>query len=157
LHSLPTGRLEDEQHASAYLDLQRQRVAGQRLAANDVAQFEGETLERRQAAGLLVKMVEVEAPTVPLATTVLAHEPIKPAVDPARQVEIGAVDGEDQRVVENGLVKPIRDDELDAGGSALPSWPKWMALSCRFKDRPELARPMSPLGQSCLWFAKVIA
>jgi hypothetical protein len=65
-----------------------------------------------------VKVAKVEPPTVLLAAAVLAHEPIEPAVDPARQVEIGAVDGENQRLVENGLVKPVRNDELDAGGPA---------------------------------------
>jgi hypothetical protein len=80
-----------------------QGVAGQRLAADDVAQLEGEALERRQAAGFLVEVAEVEAPAVALAAAMLAHDAVEPAIEAAGEIEIGPVDGEDERVVEDGL------------------------------------------------------
>jgi hypothetical protein len=77
------GRLEGQQGATADFHLDEQRVAGQRLAADDVAQLEGEALEGRQAAGFLVQMAEVEAPAIALVAAMLSHQPIEPAVEAA--------------------------------------------------------------------------
>ena len=49
---------------------------------------------------------EIEAPAVRLPAAMLAHEAIQPALEPAGQVEIGTVNGEDQRVVENAGIEP---------------------------------------------------
>jgi hypothetical protein len=45
---------------------------------------------------------------------VLAHDAVEPAVEAAGEIEIGRVDGEDERVIEDGLVEPVGDDQLDA-------------------------------------------
>src|SRR5580704_11139180 len=101
-------------------------VAGKGLPANDVADVVGEVLERREAAGLREQMREVETPAVLLPAAVLAHDAVEPALQPARQREIGAINGENERVLEDAGVKPIGQDELDAErpavgvGSLLP-------------------------------------
>jgi len=58
-------------------------------------------------------MTEVEAPAARLFAAVLSDDPVEPAVEPAGQPEISPVDCEDERIVENGLVEPVRDDEFD--------------------------------------------
>src|SRR6204780_5452001 len=69
---------------------------------------------------------EVKTPAVLLLATVLAHDPVEPALKPAGQREIRAIDGQDERVVEDAGVEPIGQDELDAErpavgvGSLLP-------------------------------------
>src|SRR3546814_6770818 len=93
------GRSEGEAFGSAGRLFDGQPVARQRLAADDVAQVVGEVLEGRERARLGVQVDEVEAPAELLAATVLAHEPIKPALQATGQVEIGAVDGQHERVV----------------------------------------------------------
>src|SRR5580704_2472293 len=106
--------------------LHRKGVTGKGLAANDVADVVGEVLERREAAGLRVQMREVETPAVLLPAAVLAHDTVEPALQPARQREIRAIDGQDERVFEDAGVEPIGQDELDAErpavgvGSLLP-------------------------------------
>ena len=94
-------------------------VAGKRLPARNVTQLEGEALERRKARRLVVEMTEIEPPTCALSASVLAHDAIKPALKTARELEIFAVDGEHERVVENGFVEPVWDDEIDAIGAAM--------------------------------------
>ena len=47
-----------------------------------------------------------------------AHEAIQPAPEPAGQVEIGTVNGEDQGVVENAGIEPVRQDQFDPERSA---------------------------------------
>ncbi len=66
-----------------------------------------------------MEMVQVEPPAVALAAAVLAHDAVKPAVEAAGEMEIGRVDGEDESVVEDGLVEPVGDDQLDAIRSSL--------------------------------------
>src|SRR5271166_4481652 len=106
--------------------LDRKGVAGKGLAANDVANVVSEVLERREAAGLRVQMREVETPAVLLPAAVLAHDAVEPALEAARQREIRAIDGQDERVLEDAGVEPIGQDELDAErptvgvGSLLP-------------------------------------
>src|SRR3546814_17502229 len=94
------GRSEGEAFGSAGRMFDGQPVARQRLAADDVAQVVGEVLEGRERARLGVKVGEVEAPDELLAATVLAHEPIKPALTATGQVEIGAVERQRARVVD---------------------------------------------------------
>src|SRR5260370_27268910 len=55
-----------------------------------------------------------EPPTATLTAGVLANETIQPALQPARQIEISRVDGEDQRVIEDRAIEPVRRDEVDA-------------------------------------------
>src|SRR5579885_2652389 len=97
------GRGIDGNESEAFRGVRRlldgQPVAGQRLPADDLAQVVGEVLERREAAGLRVEIRNVEAPAGRLAATVLAHQAIQPALETAGQAEVGAVDGQDQRVV----------------------------------------------------------
>src|SRR5208337_515697 len=94
--------------------LDRKGVAGKGLAANDVADVVGEVLERREAAGLRVQMREVETPAILLPAAVLAHDAVEPTLESARQREIPAIDGQDERVLKDAGVEPIGQDELDA-------------------------------------------
>jgi hypothetical protein len=50
---------------------------------------------------------------------VLADDPIKPALETARQAEIRAVDRPQERVVEDRAIEPIRHDQVDAVGAAV--------------------------------------
>jgi hypothetical protein len=93
--------LEGEQRAAAAFDLEEQRVAGQRLARMMSRSSKAKRL-KGEAAGFLVEVAKVETPAVALTAAVLADDAVEPAVEPARQVEIGAVDGQDERVVEDG-------------------------------------------------------
>ena len=94
-------------------------VAGKRLPARNVTQLEGEALERRKARRLVVEMPEIEPPTCALSAGVLARDAIQPALQATRKFEIFSVDGEHERVVENGFVEPVWDDEIDAIGAAM--------------------------------------
>src|SRR3546814_17105029 len=89
-------------------------VAGQRLAVCDPAQVEREVGRSRRAAGFLVKVGDLERPALGLATGVLAGDAIQPALDPACQPDIGRVDGQDQRAVDDAVVEPFGQDELHA-------------------------------------------
>ena len=93
--------------------LDDQPIAGQRLAADDLAQVVGEVLERREAAGFGVKMYEVKTPAAFLAAAVLAHEPIEPALQATGQIEIRPVDGEHERFIQHAGVEPVRQDQLE--------------------------------------------
>src|SRR3546814_16371828 len=81
------GWYEGQDFGTADALLDSQAVAGQRLAADDVAQVVGEMLERREPAGLGVEMRKIEAPAEPLLAAVLSHEAIQPAPKNARQPE----------------------------------------------------------------------
>ena len=65
-------------------------------------------------------MMEVETPAIPLPATVLAHQAIQPAVEPSGQVEICPVNGEDERIVEHGLVEPVGHNQFDAVRAPVP-------------------------------------
>ena len=132
--------LEGEQRAPADFDLNEQRVSRQRLAADDVSQLESEALERGQAAGFQMEMAEVESPAIPLVSAVLAHDAVEPALHAAGQVEISAVDGEDERIVENGTVEPVGDDQLDTAGMTVA-----VGAFRPFVDPGEAVHP--PLGR----------
>ena len=64
------------------------------LPAGDIAQFEGEALERREAGRLRVEMMKIEPPTAGLMARVLADEAIKPAFQSVRQAEISGIDSQ---------------------------------------------------------------
>ena len=98
-------------------------IAGQRLAADDLAQVVGEMLERREAAGFGVQMNEVETPAALLAAAVLAHEAIEPALQAAGQVEIRPVDGEHERFIQHAGVEPVRQDQLQSERPAVHDRP----------------------------------
>lgn len=66
-----------------------------------------------------MEMAQVETPAGALTAAMFAHEAVEPAVETAGEIEIGRVDGEDESVVENGFVEPVRDDQLDAIGPPL--------------------------------------
>src|SRR3546814_16467238 len=70
------GWYEGQDFGTADALLDSQAVAGQRLAADDVAQVVGEMLERRETAGLGVEMRQNEAPAEHLLAAVLAHEAV---------------------------------------------------------------------------------
>ncbi len=61
-----------------------------------------------------MEMDEVKAPAAVLATAVLAYEPVEPALQPAGQVEIRPVDGEDERFLQHAGVKPVRQDQFES-------------------------------------------
>ena len=89
-------------------------VAGQGLPPNDLAQVERKVFERREAAGLGVEMQKIKTPAALLAAAVLADKPVKPALESTGQTEIGAVDGQHERVIENAGIEPIRQDQFEA-------------------------------------------
>lgn len=68
---------------------EHQLVAWQCLPADNLAYVVAKMLERREAAGLGMEVHEIKAPATVLAVAVLAHEPVEPALEPARQIEIG--------------------------------------------------------------------
>jgi hypothetical protein len=107
------GWLEREALAPGGAALDREAVAWERLAADDVADVVGEVPERREAPGLGVEIGEVEAPAIFLAAAMLADDPIEPTLETAGQREIFAVDGQNERVVEYPGVEPVRQDNLD--------------------------------------------
>ena len=94
---------EDEQLAAGAVAFDAETIAGQRLPAREIAQLEREAFERRKARRLAVEVTEVEPPTGALSARVLAYDAIKPALKPAGQLEVFAVDGEYERVVEDGV------------------------------------------------------
>ena len=66
-----------------------------------------------------MQVAEVEAPAIALFAAMLAHNAVEPAVEASSETEIVPVDGQDERIVENGAVEPVRHDQLDAGGTPL--------------------------------------
>ncbi len=48
----------------------------------------------------------------------LAHDTVEPALDAASQLEIGAVDRQDQAAIEHTRIEPVGQDKLDANGAA---------------------------------------
>src|SRR3546814_7126374 len=89
-------------------------------------------------------MAQLETPAGALAAAMLAHDAVEPAVETAGELEIGRIDGEDERVVENGFVEPVGDDQLNAVwppvsvGAFLPFVDPREAVSpslCRLTDR----------------------
>jgi hypothetical protein len=63
-----------------------------------------------------MQMPEIELPAAALLAAMLANDAVEPALQPAREVEIRAVDGQHERVVQNGPVEPVRHDQVDAVG-----------------------------------------
>ena len=63
------------------------------------ALFGGEPVRLGGAAGLAVKLLEVELPAAGLVPAVFAHQAVEPALDAAGEVEIVRVDGENQSSV----------------------------------------------------------
>ena len=106
--------------------LDRRGVAGKRLAANDVADVIGEVLRGERLPDFPCRCAKVKTPAVLLPAAVLANDAVEPALQPAGQREIRAIDGQDERVVEDAGVEPIGQDQLDAErpavgvGSLLP-------------------------------------
>src|SRR5712671_4581408 len=66
-----------------------------------------------------MEMVEVKAPAAFLASAVLAHEPIEPALQATGQIEIGAINCEDERFIQHTGVKPVSQDQLQSAWSAV--------------------------------------
>ena len=88
-------------------------IAGQSLPPDDLAQVERNVLERRETAGLGVEMQKIKTPAALLAAAVLADKPVKPALEAAGQTKIGAVDGQNERVIENARIEPVRQDQFE--------------------------------------------
>src|SRR5690606_37359207 len=89
-------------------------VAGKLLAGRDPAQVEREVGRPGEAAGFLVKVRDLENPAMALVPGVLSGDTVKPSFDAASQPEIGRVDGQDQRTVDDAVVEPFGHDELHA-------------------------------------------
>src|SRR5574337_2060191 len=81
--------------------LDAEDVAGQRLPRDQRAQVAGEVVGLGRAARLAVQVPEVELPAARLSSTVLAHQPVQPALDATRESEICRVDGQHQGGVEH--------------------------------------------------------
>jgi DNA-binding NarL/FixJ family response regulator len=88
---LSTG-LEGEQSTPPRLDFERQAIARQWLAADDVPQIERKPFEGRETAGFDVEVPEFEPPPCPLAATMLADQPVEPAIEATRQIIALAID-----------------------------------------------------------------
>src|SRR3546814_1044412 len=65
-----------------------------------------------------MKVRNVEAPATALMSTMLAHDTVEPAFNAPCQLEIGAVDRQDQAAIEHTRIEPVGQDELDTNGSA---------------------------------------
>src|SRR5260370_6195730 len=59
-------------------------------------------------------MPDLEGPSVRLAPGVLAGNAVEPALDAAREPKVGRVDREHEPAIEDALVEPLGQDELDA-------------------------------------------
>ncbi len=57
-------------------------------------------------------MQKIKTPAALLTAAVFADKPVKPALEPTGQVEISAVDGQHERVIENAGIEPIRQDQF---------------------------------------------
>ena len=64
-----------------------------------------------------MEVAEFELPAVLLMAGVLARDPIEPALEAACQAEIGAVNCQYERVVEDASIKPVRHDQVEAVGT----------------------------------------
>src|SRR5215472_11696606 len=98
--------------------IERELVAGQRLACDNSADVEREVGEARETRALGVEMPDLEPPAVLLTTGVLTGDAVEPALNAARQREVGPVDGQNEAPVENALVEPLGQDELHALAAA---------------------------------------
>ena len=110
---------QDAQQLAAALPLDAQAIAGQRLARGDAPDLEREIGDAHQASGLLVEMRDLEQPTLGLAAGMLAGDAIEPALDAAGQPEVGGVDGQDERAVDDAAVEPVGEHELHALDAAV--------------------------------------
>src|SRR3546814_10369166 len=90
------GWYEGQDFGTADALLDSQAVAGQRLAADDVAQVVGEMLERRETAGLGVEMRKIEAQAETLLAAVLAHAAVQHALKTACPPETGSASSRDR-------------------------------------------------------------
>ncbi len=107
-------RREDEAFCAARIPFDDKPVTRQGLSAHDFPQVVREVLERREAARFAVKVREIETPTAGLVSAVLAHHAVEPALEPASQAEICPVDSEDERVIQNARIEPIRQYQFKA-------------------------------------------
>ncbi|TCS29622.1 hypothetical protein EDC15_1207 [Acetobacter aceti NBRC 14818] len=101
----------------------REAITGKRLAANNSPQVEREIGDTRQAAGFLVKMGNLEQPALRLMPGMFTSDAVEPAFDAARQAEIGRVDGQDQRAVDDAAIESARQNALHAFDTAVASHP----------------------------------
>ncbi len=59
-------------------------------------------------------MGDLEQPAPGLAAGVLAGDAIEPALDAAGEPEVGRIDGEDERAIDDAALEPIGKNELHA-------------------------------------------
>src|ERR1700681_907336 len=110
---------EVEAFSVAKAAIDHELIARQGLAADDLPEIVGKMLQRREAARLGVQMNEIKTPAAGLASAVLPHEAIEPALQAAGQVEIGAINCEDERFIQHTGVKPVSQDQLQSAWSAV--------------------------------------
>src|SRR3979411_3281870 len=99
--------------------LDQQPVPWKGLALHDVAQFESEPLERREARRFGMEMPKIKTPSVRLPSGVLANYPIKPPLPAARQRKVSAVDRQHECVVQDRPIEPVRHDQIDSVGVSM--------------------------------------
>src|SRR3546814_5749919 len=58
-------------------------------------------------------MGDVEAPASFLATAMLADYAVEPAFNAAGKIKIGAIDGQDERLVDDPGIEPVGHDQFD--------------------------------------------
>ena len=83
---------QDAQQLGAARALDEQAIAGQPLTRRDAPDVERKIRDARETARLGVEMRELEHPAMPLTAGVLARDPVEPALDAARQPEVGRID-----------------------------------------------------------------
>jgi hypothetical protein len=64
--------------------------------------------QRREAAGLGVKVFEAKTPAALLAAAMFARKAIKASLQAAGQIEIRPVDGEHERLLQHACVEAVR-------------------------------------------------
>lgn len=89
-------------------------IPGERLAGGDAPQIEREIGDTRQTAGFFVEMGDLEQPALRLMPGMFTGDTVEPAFDTTGQAEIGRVDGQDQRAVNDAAIEPVRQNALHA-------------------------------------------
>lgn len=97
---------EVEAFSAAKAAVDNEAIARQGLAADDLPEIVCKMLQRREAARLGVQMNEIETPAAGLASAMLAHEAIEPALQAAGQVEIRTINGEYECFIQH-TVRPL--------------------------------------------------
>jgi hypothetical protein len=90
-----------------------ERVPEQWLPAHNAANVERKVGVARQARTLNVEMTQLEAPAVGLPAGMFTGDAIEPGFNAAGERKVGRINSKDEPAIENALVEPLRQHELD--------------------------------------------